>query len=470
MAGTYSRRSFLKQMGTLGATIALGGALSSCGSSGGSANTPSTGGSATPIASSPPSGGSASGTVNFFARGDEAIFKVFHRLRDEFQKREPNIQVQIEEVPGDFYQKFQLKLASGTPPDCLFECDCTITSSIRAGALEPLDSFIANDARFDKSDYLPIAWYTSEYEGKTYGLPYDGGSMAMFYNKDLFKQAGIPPLSPKEPITWDQLLEYGRKLTLDRNGKHPGEAGFDPRRIKQYAFDPQASWVPWLWVWGNGGEVITKDGKVPLDEPAAAEGLQFVADLGTKHYISPSPQFQQQGQISFLSGNVAMVFDGVWAMVRYRDAKFEWDVAPFPKGKVRVSTGWYSPLSMTAAARNKEAAWKWISFCCSEEGQRIVAELGQSVPPLKKLANSQVFLNPKVPPEHKQVFLDQLDQSILRTPGDKMGKYFGGYVVEFRDIFNPAWDAVLRGDKQAADAMKEVRPKLENLLKTGKVS
>lgn len=407
--------------------------------------------------------------VKFFARGDEAIFGVFDQLKAAFQEQEPGIQVNIEQVPGDFYQKFQLKLASGDVPDCLFECDCTITSSIRAGALEPLDDLIANDARFNKADYLDISWYTSEFDGKTYGLPYDGGSVVMFYNLDLFEAAGVEPLDPETPITWDQLIEIGKKLTKDRSGKNASEDGFDAGRITQFGFSP-ATWLPWPWVWGNQGEVITKEGKVALAEPASVEGFQFLADLINQHHIAPSPEASQSQTLSFLTGNVAMEYNGVWNMVRYQDLDFNWDVAPFPTGKTQVSTGWYSPLSMTAQAKNKEGAWKWMSFCCSEAGQTIVAQLGQAVPPLKNLANSPVFLNPETKPEHKQVFLNQLEPGILRTVGDTYGKYFGGYRQEWGDTFTPVWEAVLRGDTTAADAMAELQPKLQTLLDTGKVS
>lgn len=450
-SGPMSRRQFLGRSAGLGLGLGMGGLVAaSCGGGGG--------------------GASDGSEVQFFARGDQAIWKVFRQLRDEFRKANPDIDVKVEEVPGDYYQKFQLKLASGTPPDCLFECDCSITSSIRAGALEPLDELMKGDSRFQKADFLPMSWYTSQDQGKTYGLPYDGGSMVLYYNLDLLEEANLDPPDPKEPMSWEQLVEYGQALTIDRNGKRPTDAGFDPKRIKQYGFEPNSTWIPWLWVWGSGGEVITADGKVPLDEPEAVKGLQFLADMGIKNHIAPSPAFQQSGQLSFLTGNVAMAYDGVWSSVRYRESKFDWDIAPFPLGDVPVSTGWYSPLAITSQAAAQESAWKWISFCTSTEGQRIVAGLGQAVPAVRELAQSDVFLDPSTKPKNKQVFLEQLSDDLLRTPGDRMGRYFGGYVVEFRDIFDPLWDSVLSGKRPAADVMKEARPKLEHLLKTGKPS
>lgn len=417
-------------------------------------------------------GGSGSGGsgVDFFARGDDAIWHVFRQLRTAFNKRHPNVSVDIEDVPGDWDQKFQLKLASGTPPNCLFDAAGNVNEHIHAGALAPLDDLMKKHRGFNKQDYWSIAWLTAEENGKTYGLPYDGGSVVLYYNLDLLDKAKLDAPDPKKPMSWDQLVEYGTKLTVDHDGHHPGEPGFDPKRIKQYGFDPQSTFIPWAWVWGNGGEVVTKDRKVPLDEPEAAAGLQFVADMAAKNYISPSPAYMQSGALSFDTGNVAMVYDGVWSSVRYREVKFDWDVAPFPNGKVPVSMGWYSPLSLTAKGTNKEEAWKWISFCTSAEGQKIVSSLGEAVPPLKSLAESKVFLNPNTKPKHKQVFLDQMAPNLLRTVGDKVGSYYGGYAVEFMDVFSPIWDAVLSGKKKAGPAMQAARPKLEAVLQGHKPS
>lgn len=409
------------------------------------------------------------GQITFFARGDDAIFRVFRELRDAFQKETPNVQVQIDEVPGDWYQKFQLQLASGTPPDAIFESAGTVTSSARAGALEPLDDLMKRDRRFRKEDYWDIAFLPAMWKGKTYHLPYDGGSMALYYNQDLFKAAGVKDLDPKTALSFDQLLEIARQLTLDQNNRHPGEPGFDPYRMKQYGFQPGG--VYWVWVFANGGEVINPDGTVPLDAPAAAEGLQWRADLGTRHFVAPSPEFEQSSPISFNTGNVAIQYDGVWASVRYRQNRFAWNVAPFPRGRVKISTGWYSGLSITAGSKLKDAAWEWIFFCCSEPGQKIVSGLGQAVPVVKSLANTEYFLDgPKTPPANDQVFLDEMDSRVLRLPGDKFGSPFGGYWREFGQIFSPIYDAVWRGKKSALDAGKEARPKLERLLKTGEVT
>lgn len=412
------------------------------------------------------------GEVKFMARGDQAIFNVFKKLNEEFQRTDPGVTVKIEEVPSDWHQKFQLQIASGDAPDCLFEDAGDIMTDVRAGALAPIDDLIAGDLQFDKANYFEMAFDGATYDGKIYGLPYDGGSYAMYYNKELFDAAGLEYPSPDEPLTYDQAVELGTKLTLDRDNNTPDSDDFNARRLKQIGFDPgpNDTWGGlWLFWWSMGVDIIDKDKKVHLTDPKAIEAAQMMVDLTAKHRITPGPRLQNDA-LNFLSGNMAMIYDGVWSSVRYREARFDWDVAPVIRIDKPVSTGRYSPLSITSSAKNPEGAWKWISYCCGEEGQKIVAELGQAVPPVRALAESDAFLNPDVKPEHKEVFVNGLGAETFRMPGDTYGVAFAGYPREWGDMFTPIWTKALRGDASVEDAFAEAEPKLQNLLDTGKTN
>jgi multiple sugar transport system substrate-binding protein len=284
----------------------------------------------------------------------------------------------------------------------------------------------------------------------------------------MFAANGIKNLDPKVPITMEELLDIARKLTTDQAGKHPGESGFDAKRIKTYGYDGRTQWS---YVFAFGGEYFSEDGKkTRLNDPAAAEGLQFLADFGAKHYVMPSPEYAQASPVTFPTGAVGILYDGVWGSVRHRQNKFDWDIAPFPQAKNTNSTGWYSGLSVTAGSKLKEAAWEWIYFCCSEPGQQIVSGLGQAVPVIKALANTKAFLDPATKPASKQTFLDLMDGKLLRLPGDKQGSPFMGYWREHGQVLDPMLDAVWRGKKTAADALKEAEPKLNLLLAEGKVT
>ncbi|MBI2942314.1 MAG: sugar ABC transporter substrate-binding protein [Chloroflexi bacterium] len=408
--------------------------------------------------------------IRHFARGDQTYADLQNALKDAFLKTPEgkDVEITVDHNPQDFYQKLTLQIASGTPPDSVFECDCTLGTSVRKKVALQLDDFIKAEKRYNKDDYTDGVWYASTYQGKIFGLPWDGGSVALYYNKDLFDAAGVKYPDPKEPMSWNTILEKAKQLTVDMNGKHPGESGFDPRRIKQYGWDPARGYWQ-IYMFGNGAEVIEKDGTVPIDSPESAEGVQWLADLGAKHFVAPSPEYQQSAPLNFMQGNIAMAQTGVWQIGNANKSKFKYDVAPTAMGKKRATIGWWSMMSIIASTKFRDACWNWTWYCTSEPGERISAASGVAVPTIKKLLKD-VFMAPDKPPSNRQAFIDDLDPRWHRSPGDKIGSYFGSYVQEFRQVLNPMLDPVWIGKKTAAQALKEARPKLEHLLKTGEVT
>jgi multiple sugar transport system substrate-binding protein len=444
--GTSRRSEFARLLGVAGA----GGLLAACGRA------------AEP---SPAPGARAPVTIRHLARGGDAYLKLQRELRDLFQTRNPSITVEVDDSPGDFYQKFVAQAASGTPPDAVFECDCGLGSSVRSGLVQQLDPWLAKEKRYKADAWHDVTWYASTYRGKRWGLPWDGGSLLLYYNRDLFQAANVKEPDPKKSLSWEELLPLAQRLTMDANGRRAGESGFDPNRVTQYGFEPSRGlWQ--LYIFGAGGEVIEKDGTVPIDSAAALAGLRYLDELMHKFMVSPSPRYQLPSPVNWQSGSVAMNYAGVWNLAAYREQlKFNWDVAPTPAGKNRATLGWWSMLAMTAESKQKDAAWEWIFWNVSEEGLRHAVTTGVSMPPLKSLR--QAFTQPEKPPKNQDAFYEELDPKILRAPGDRYGSYFGDYVTEFRRIFNRSFDPVWRGERPVTEAAREARPKLEHLLKTG---
>ncbi len=407
-------------------------------------------------------------TIRHLARGSDAYLRLQKELRDAFQERSPRITVEIDDSPGDWHEKFVTQAASGSPPDAIFECDCALGGDVRQGLVEQLDPWLARDKRFKADGYYDVSWYASTYRGKRWGLPWDGGSLALYYNRNLFQAANIKEPDPKQPLLWDELVQLARRLTIDTSGRHADESGFDPASVKQYGFDPGRGWWQ-IYVFGAGGEVIDKDGAVPLDTPQALAGLGFLGDVLNKYTVAPSPKFPTPAPVNWLGGSVAMAYGGVWSLAQYRqDLKADWDVAPTPAGKTLATLGWWSMLAMSSESKQKQAAWEWIFWNITEEGLKHAVITGVSMPPLKSLRNA--FLQPEKPPKNQTVFYDELDPKMLRAPGDRYGSYFGDYVQEFRQIFNREFDSVWKGERPVAEAAKVARPKLEHLLKTGEVT
>ncbi len=125
-----------------------------------------------------------------------------------------------------------------------------------------------------------------------------------------------------------QFLDAAKKLTTDANGKHPGEAGFDPDQIITYgaAFDKSyEGWTFYPFVFSNGGQVVNDDGtRLLLDSPEAVQAIQNLADLMWVHHVTPTPEQDQNlpGYVTMLqTGNLGMHISGQWSLLDYAAVK-----------------------------------------------------------------------------------------------------------------------------------------------------
>jgi multiple sugar transport system substrate-binding protein len=359
-------------------------------------------------------------------------------------------------------------VAGGTAPDSCFSAAGSVQQGAFIGLFNAMDDYLDADPRYNYDDFYPMSLYSGEYKGEYYHLPYDGGTVVLNYNIDLFEEEGLPLPDPKVPLTWDEYLELGLKLTKDMDGRKPGESGFDPSRIKQYGCNPGTGYS-YQWARWNGGDLFLEEKRddwqtCVIDSPEATEAIQFLADFGAKHYCSPSPAFEQSSPINLFNGNLAMDFQGVWNNVRQRQVEFNWDVAPMIQGKFRRPLGWWSGLSLMTGGKNKAEGYEWLWYCTSVDGQSIVTKQGQAVPHLKKLAYSPVFLDPATKPENDQAYLDELENPGTSTlPTWPQWSAMGSIVAA---DMGPVW----RGEKQASEVLPDMAAKITHLAKTGEVT
>jgi multiple sugar transport system substrate-binding protein len=456
MASATTRRAF-GRLGLAGAAAAAVG-LIGCGGS------QTSGAAGQPQALAKPTG-----KLFIMSRADPSILDLFKEQVKAFEEENPNVQIDIDHQSQDAWlEKFKSMVVSGAALDSAFANDSNAVPFARDGLTENLEPYFARQKDFKEADFIGGSWFAMRYQGKRYGLPWDSGAYAVFYNMDLFDAAGVPYPDTKKRMTWDDLLTLSRRLTIDTNGRRPNEGGFDPTKVKQYGFSSSTTWGIAHFVHSNGGEMLTADGKVPLDQPAAIEAIQFMADLRSKHFVWNAPQFTTAQPIGFRTNNLAMDHNGAWQIGRYATDVKRVGVAPAPYKKTPTSGGHYSPLVMTRHSQNKDTAWAWMYFSClSEKGQGMLSDAGQMQPMRKSL--TQRFLNApggKVEAKYRQVFVDELDNKDFRVTGDKMGTYWGGYpgwAPTLTPLLTPVW----RGEKTMAQVAGELRRLTEQYLQTG---
>lgn len=344
-------------------------------------------------------------TIRYMAWGNASHLKVEQRIIDEFEKENPRIKVKLFMVPDSVYhQKQQIMLASRTAPDVMKVELHYFPALVRKGYFRPIDDFYKNDPTFDINDYFEQPIDECSYNGKLYGLNIAFGGQILYYNKTLFREAGIP--DPYEQYkaghwTWKEYLEAAKKLTKkDRNGKYVQFGSLMPHH--------------WTVIWSFGGDLLTPDFKrCVLDSPESIRALQFMKDLRWKYHVVPTPAEGALSAFTFESGRIGMYFG--WSgqtpvILENSKGAFEWDIAPVPAGPA----GRFTPLKGNVMAiyvesKHPREAYEFIKFVTSAKSEMFICgRLRRWITTHKSVYNDPEYLKAYTPPYHTDVFRDEM--------------------------------------------------------------
>lgn len=318
--------------------------------------------------------------------GSDLDAQVYQQRLDLFAAKNPDIKVELIYIPSDYSQKLQTMIAGGTAPDIMQVAE-EVHAYSGKGQVISLNDFIAMDnvdlqARYGETGGLTPAY---SMDGNLYAMPDRGGALILYYNKDMFDQAGLS--YPTKDWTWAEFLDAAQKLTV-RDGD----------TVTQYGFAAGGWWPWWMsFIYMNGGAVLDANGQPVVNSPEAVEAIQFYNDLVYKHKVAPSPEdYANLGTNSpdplFAQGKVAMSTTGFWGIGGLKDAPFNWDIAPLFKNKENATVVFGSGFAISEDSQNPEAAWKVIEFLTSEEGQAPIVESKEDAPANIAVLNSDAFL------------------------------------------------------------------------------
>ena len=286
------------------------------------------------------------------------LAKVVDGLVADFDKTHPDVQVTAT-YTGNYdvtLQKIQAAKLAGTLPDVAVTEISSVPVLGALGAAQPLDGLIAGEGgeKF-LSRFWPSMLLNCVAAGKTYGIPFQRSTPVMYYSKDAFREAGLDPEKP--PLTWDELVQAGLKLTK-RDGDRVSRWGVE---LPLEAFN----WFYYALVYANGGESLSADGtKVLWDQPKPLEALRFWHDLVNKHRITPAYTPWNDGPQEFVAGKAAIIWHSTGSQAFMREhVKFQWGLGRIPK-HVQFgppSGGGNMMLYATDPARQK-AAWTFMTW------------------------------------------------------------------------------------------------------------
>jgi multiple sugar transport system substrate-binding protein len=384
--------------------------------------------------------------------------EVFSGLIQEFVRRNPEVAVKYQPIPQDYVQKLKTMIAGGVPPDVFYIPQGDFPGLVIRGQMLDLQPYVERSRVIRKAEFWPSALRRYRFDGRRfhqgslYALPKDIGPTVMFYNAELFEEAGVPPPDPKQPLTWDEAVTMWRRLTRDLNGDGRTD------RWGTRGFIHEAA------VWSNGGDYLSADGRrfTMPDDPRAVEGIQWMADLALEEKVAPpqAVELSMPVDVMFQTGQLATYLDGRWRVPQFRKLAFRWDVAPIPVSPRTRRLAGYSGsvgLAISPHCRHKEAAWRLIEFLAGPEGQKVQAATGFQIPNQQYLARTEIFLQPGQRPEHAEVFipaaLAEEANPPTRTPDSK-----------WFDTLNQRLPVIWRGEKPAAALLKQIQPEVQKAL------
>lgn len=379
-------------------------------------------------------------TVLRFSVWDGAeSMKVIRQLVDQFDAENPDIEVRIENISdyNSYHQKMMVMYAGNAAVDVAMEDPGHFQALARRGALLPLNQFFASDPSFHIDDYYKPIVDAHSLDGTVYVLPRDiAPSGLLYYNKSLFKEAGIP--FPDGSWTWDfkerpELREKDFLWVLDhlpkKNGKGQQVYGVTPNWEGNLLFNFEYSFGNY---WVNDPQNPTK---VTADTDGWIKVADFVRDIEKNKEWAPGQQQVNNVILSsawqmFVDQRTAMLLDGIWDVPQVRKAMkpgsanfFDWDVTMMPSyvGKPRHMTTGGSGYAIFSSCKHPEAAWKFTKFMAGPVGMAAMAKAGIAQPAIRKVALSDAWLpGPNTPIEqqypHNRMATDEAVPAVVFDP------------------------------------------------------
>ena len=382
-----------------------------------------------------------------------ALTKTVDKMVAGFMSENPDIKVNA--IYAGNYNDARVKalaaMKSGQPAQLSVMFSIDIFELLELDAIVPFDDLV--------SSYEDKAWLYSFYPslmengvtgGKTYGIPFQRSTIVMYYNKDMFRAAGLDPEKP--PATWQELIDMSKKLTKS-DGSQWG------------LMIPSTGYPYWMFsalAMQNDQVLMKGDGKETyFDDPKVVEALNFWKSLGTEHGVMPKGTIEW-GTLrqNFLEGKTAMMWHSTGNLSTVKkNAKFDFGVAMLPAGKRRGTPtgGGNFYIFKSATDEEKAASLKLIKYMTSPQQAAAWSKATGYMGISQNSYNTELLQDyvKEFPPA--AVARDQLEFATAEFSTFQAGR--------IRKGLDDAIQAALIGTKSAEDALGEAQKAADRVLK-----
>lgn len=308
------------------------------------------------------------------------------------------------------------------------------------GALEPLAPYIDATGAEWLAQIRPFALEASKYLGESFVVPFNVSTPVMYYNKDLFRAAGLDPEMP--PATWDALLAAAQTLTL-RDGE----------TVTQWGVNTPPQWGRWAMTnQAGGGWIDPADNAVLIDLPASVRAYQTAADWVNVHKVASLEAALDESTAGdyFMQGRTAIDITSTGSLTRrLNDVSFELGVAPLPCDAVCAAPIGGATLGIVAAADPavKQGAWEFIEFVTTPENNGLIFARTGYLPIIKGAIDTPVAQEAIAANPAYLIADTQLEVAFTRARPPAM--------PAIRSEEPAVWEAIVLQQKTAEEALSE---------------
>lgn len=356
-----------------------------------------------------------------------------------FEAENPGITIEVSTAPfEDYFTLLQADFVGGEPPD-VFELNYENFVSYAANdVLLDLGGYVSADA-----PYYPRALEAFQYNGAQLALPETFSTVLLFYNKDLFDQAGVA--YPTEAWTWADAVEAGKAIRA---------LGEDVWGL----YSPVQFWEFYKKAGQNDCHFFNDDmTESTINSDACVQTLETMLGF-MQEDVMPDP-IEASGVSDselFLSGNLGMLVTGIWMFAAFADAPFAWDIQLEPglanKGHHFFANG----VAVAKDTENPEAAAAWAQYLtASQTAATVRVESGWELPALDEPSYFAAYLE-QTPPDNREAVFMALESPITPPVIERQN--------EMQDTVNELLNAVVNGELDAKTALDLAKDELDALI------
>ncbi|WP_151523791.1 ABC transporter substrate-binding protein [Serinicoccus kebangsaanensis] len=355
-----------------------------------------------------------------------------------FEEENPSVDVTVETLPyDDYFTALQTAVAGGSEAD-VFELNYeNFVTYQESGALAAMEGV-------DTSAYVPSLVEAFAVDGTSYGLPESFSNVVLFYNADLFEEAGVEP--PTSDWTWQDERAAAEQLT-DAGAGVWGD--YQPISFHEF-YKALAQ---------NGGTFLSEDGSaVAFDSPEGVEAAEWL--VGKSGTTMPSaedgagtPDFDSG---LFMDGELAMWHTGIWMFGAMAEADFAWDIVVEPGMQAQASAMFANTVVVSERSEQQEAAQAFAAYVTgSDVAAQTRIEAGWELPPVDDESLNAAYLE-QTPPANRAAVFEALDEVVLPPVIASQ--------QEMQDIVTEELTEAAAGRKTAQEAVDSAAERVAPLL------